>query len=180
MESTTINNNINAIKEVTKLFNEIRSNLSHEEINKIREKLYKNEATYDSLKEKEQKGSLTNEEKKVLKKIDRYLKNISMHLKNLKKHFKKYQYGLDYLFNEPATLNNDINVFKDARKLFNERRSNFLRKETKRIRKELYEKETVYNSLKEKDSLTNKEKIVLKNISKYLEKLNTDLKKNSR
>ena len=65
MESITINNNINAIKEVTKLFNEIRSNLSHEEINKIREKLYKNEATYDSLKEKEQKGSLTNEEKKV-------------------------------------------------------------------------------------------------------------------
>ena len=88
MESTTINNNINAIKEVRKLFNEIRSNLSHEEINKIREKLYKNEATYDSLKEKEQKGSLTNEEKKVLKNIDRYLKNISMHLKNLKKFFK--------------------------------------------------------------------------------------------
>ena len=65
MESTKINNNINAIKEVTKLFNEIRSNLSHEEINKIREKLYKYEATYNSLKEKEQKGSLTNEEKKV-------------------------------------------------------------------------------------------------------------------
>ena len=57
MESTTINNNINALKEVRKLFNEIRSNLSREEINKIREKLYKNEAIYDSLKEKEQKGS---------------------------------------------------------------------------------------------------------------------------
>ena len=84
MESTTINNNINTIKEVRKPFNEIRSNLSREEINKIREKPYKNEATYDSLKEKEQKGSLTNEEKKVLKNIDRYLKNISMHLKNLK------------------------------------------------------------------------------------------------
>ena len=82
MESTTINNNINTKKEVRKLLNEIRSNLSREEINKIREKLYKNEATYDSLKEKEQKGSLTNEEKKVLKNIDRYLKNISMHLKN--------------------------------------------------------------------------------------------------
>ena len=50
MESTTINNNINAIKEVRKLLNEIRSNLSREEINKIREKLYKNEANYDSLK----------------------------------------------------------------------------------------------------------------------------------
>ena len=103
-----------------------------------------------------------------------------MHPKNLKKLFKKYQYGLDYLFNESTTLNNDINVFKDARKLFNECRSTFLRKETKRIRKELYKKETGYNSLKDKDSLTNKEKIVLKNISKYLMKLNTDLKKISR
>ena len=146
MESTTINNNINTIKEVRKPFNEIRSNLSREEINKIREKPYKNEVTYDSLKEKEQKGSLTNEEKKVLKNIDRYLKNISMHLKNLKKFFFKYQYVLDYLFNEPTTSNNDINVFKDVRKLFNERRSNFLPKETTRIRKELYKKETAYNS----------------------------------
>ena len=52
-----------------------------------------------------EKDSLTNIEKKVLKNIDRYLKNISMHLKNLKKPFKKlqkYQYGLDYLFNEPC------------------------------------------------------------------------------
>ena len=125
MESTTINNNINAIKEVRKLFNEIRSNLSCQEINKIREKRYKKEATYDSLKEKEQKDSLTNEEKKVLKNINRYLKNISVPLKNLKELLKKYQYGLGYLFNEPTTLNNDINAFKDARKLFNERRSNF-------------------------------------------------------
>ena len=90
MEPTTSNNNINAIKEARKLLNEIRSNISHEEINRIRKKLYKNEAIYNSLKEKEQKGSLINEEKKVLKNIDRYLKNISMHLKNLKKHFKKY------------------------------------------------------------------------------------------
>ena len=36
MESTTINNQI---KEVRELFNEIRSNLSREEINKIRKKL---------------------------------------------------------------------------------------------------------------------------------------------
>ena len=38
-------------------------------------------------------------------------------------------------------------------------------------------KRNCYNSLKEKDSLTNKQKIVLKNISKYLKKLNNDLKK---
>ena len=87
MKPTTSNNNINAIKEARKLLNEIRSNISREEINRIREKLYRNEAIYNSLNEKEQKGSLTNEEKKVLKNIDRYLKNISMHLKKLKKMF---------------------------------------------------------------------------------------------
>ena len=40
MESKTTNNNINAIKEVRQLFNEVRSNLSHKEIKEIREKLY--------------------------------------------------------------------------------------------------------------------------------------------
>ena len=57
-----------------------------------------------------EKDTLTNKEKKVLKNIDRYLKNIN------KKHFKKlqkYQYGIDYLFNEcneeDYTSNNDIN-----------------------------------------------------------------------
>ena len=120
----------------------------------------------------------------MLRNDERYLKNISMHLKNLKKHFKKlqkYQYGLDYLFNEhneeDYTSNNDINAFKEARKLLNKRRCNLLRKETKRIRNELYKKEAIYNFLKEKDGLTDKEKIVLKNIGKYLKKLNNDFKK---
>ena len=81
MVSTTINK---AIKEVRELFNELRSNLSREEINRIRKELYKKEAVYNFLKEKEQEGSLTNKEKKVLKNIDKYLKNINMHLKNLK------------------------------------------------------------------------------------------------
>ena len=51
MESTTINN---AIKEVREFFNEIRGSLSREEINRIRKELYKKEAVYNSLKEKEQ------------------------------------------------------------------------------------------------------------------------------
>ena len=58
-----------------------------------------------------------------------------------KKHFKKlqkYQYDIDYLFNEhneeDYTSNNDINAFKDARELPNERRSNFSLEETNRIR----------------------------------------------
>ena len=66
----------------------------------------------------------------MLKNIDRYLKNISKHLKSSKKHFKnlqKYQYGIDYLFNE----HNDINVFQEARMLLNECRSNLPCKDTK-------------------------------------------------
>ena len=69
------------------------------------------------------------------------------------------------------------NAIKEVRGLFNELRRNLSYKETKKIRKELYKKENVYNFLKEKDSSTNKQKIVLKNISKYLKKLNNDLKK---
>ena len=53
MESTTINNNINTIKEVRELFNELKSNYSHEEIKEIRKKLYKKEGVYNILKEKE-------------------------------------------------------------------------------------------------------------------------------
>ena len=69
------------------------------------------------------------------------------------------------------------NAIKEARKLFNELRSNLPREGIKKIRKEHYKKETIYNSLKEKDNLTNKQNIVLKNISKYHKKLNNDLKK---
>ena len=75
------------------------------------------------------------------------------------------------------TTNNVINAIKEVRELFSELRSNLSREEINRIRKELYKKEAVYNFLKERDSLTNKEKNALKNISKYLKELNNDLKK---
>ena len=39
MESRATNNNINAIKEVRELFNELRSNLSREETKRIRNEL---------------------------------------------------------------------------------------------------------------------------------------------
>ena len=52
MESTIINK---AIKEFRELFNKVRDNLSREEINRIWEKLYKNEADYNFLKGKDQK-----------------------------------------------------------------------------------------------------------------------------
>ena len=73
---------------------------------------------------------------------------------------------------ESTIINNAI---KKVRELFNELRSNLSREGTKRIREKLFK--TVYNFLKEKDGLTDKEKTVLKNISKYLKKLNNDLKK---
>ena len=78
MESTTINNQI---KEAKELFNEIRSNLSHEEINIIRKKLYKKEAVYNFLKGKD---DLTDIEKNVLKYIGKYLKKLNNDLKNYK------------------------------------------------------------------------------------------------
>ena len=152
------------------LLNDLRSNLSREKTNRIRDKLYKKEATYNFLKEKD---SLTNKEKKVLKNIDRYPKNLSIHLEKLKKYFKKlqkYQYGIDYLFNEhneeDYTSNNNINATKDARELLNEHRSNLSHEETKRIRKKLRRIETADNVLKEieqKGSLTSRQKNMLRN-----------------
>ena len=44
------------------------------------------------------------------------------------------------------------------------------------IREKLHKKEVIYNFLKE-DSLTNKEKNILKNISRYLKKFKKDLEK---
>ena len=181
MESTRQNKSINAINNARMLLNELRSNLSHEETKRVRDKLYKKEAIYNFLKEK---ASLTNKERKVLKNIDRYPKNISMHLKNLKKHFKKlhkYHYGIDYyLFNEnneeENILNNDIKAINDVRTLLNELRDNLSYEETKRIREKLYKKEAVYNFLMKKDSLTNKEKKVLMNIDRYLKNISKHLK----
>ena len=83
MESRTTNNDINAIKEVGELFNELRSNYSHEEIKEIRKKLYKKEAIYNFLKEKEQ---VTNTQTRVLKNIDMYIKKFKKDLKKLQKY----------------------------------------------------------------------------------------------
>ena len=140
MEPTSQNNGLNAINNVRTLLNELRNNLSREETNRIRKKLYKKEDDYNFLKKKEQEGSLTNIQKNELRNVERYLKNIGMHLQNFKKYLKeleRYQYGLDHLFNEeedyitePLTSNNSIN----ARKLFNEVRSNLSREETNEIR----------------------------------------------
>ena len=73
MKPTSQNNSINAIKDTRKLFNELRSNLSREETNRIRKKLDKKEYIYNFLKKKEQEGSLTNIQRRVLRNIERYL-----------------------------------------------------------------------------------------------------------
>ena len=52
MESSTSNNNISAIKEVRRQFNELRNNLSSNETKRIRRKLYKKEAVSMFLKKK--------------------------------------------------------------------------------------------------------------------------------
>ena len=77
---------------------------------------------------------------------------------------------------ESPTSNSNINAVKETRKLFNELRSNLSREETKRIRDKPYKKEAIYNFLKEKDSLTNKEKKLLKNIDRYLKNISMHLK----
>ena len=94
MESTTIKK---AIKEVRELFNELRSNLSREETKRIRNELYRKEASYNFLKEK---YGLTDKEKIVLKNIGKYLKKLNNDLKKLQKYQDNIKYGLDYLFNE--------------------------------------------------------------------------------
>ena len=55
---------INAFKEAREIFHERRSNFSHKKRNEIRKTLFKKKVVYNFLKDKEQNGSLTNEEKK--------------------------------------------------------------------------------------------------------------------
>ena len=99
MEPTSQNNGINAINDFRTLLNERRSNLLRKETNEIRKKLHKKEVVYNVLKEKEQKDSLTNREKRVLKNIDRYLKNFKNDLEKSQKFQYSITYGLDKLLN---------------------------------------------------------------------------------
>ena len=65
----------------------------------------------------------------------------------------------------------------ETKKLFNNLRNNFSREEIKKHREKFHKKERVYNYLKGKDSLTTREKRVLKNIERYFKKLKKDLNK---
>ena len=152
MVNPTAAENITAIKEARKLFDDVRGNLSNNEKKVIRRKIYKKKAASHFFKEKENDGTLTDRQRNVLKNIARYTKNISKHLKSLSKHQKKsekYGHDIDHLFSEKD--NNNINAFQEDRELFNERRSNLSHKERNEIRKKLYKKEAVYNFLKDKE-----------------------------
>ena len=100
MVNPTKNNVIKTIKEVRKLFRELRNNFSREETKKIREKFHKKEVVYNILKGKEQKDALTKKHKQVLQNIDKYFKNLKKDLTKLQKYRYNITYDLYYLFNE--------------------------------------------------------------------------------
>ena len=59
MVNPTATKNISAIKEVTKLFNMVRNNLSDNEKKRIRRKLYKKDAASHIFKNRENNNTLT-------------------------------------------------------------------------------------------------------------------------
>ena len=68
---------------------------------------------------------------------------------------------------ESSKQNNVVNDMQETRKLFNEIRNNLSRNKINRIREKVHKKEVIYNYLKEQeDSLTDKEKKVVMNISR--------------
>ena len=85
------------IKAIRKLFNNNRSSLSRDEINKIRIKLYKKQLIYDFLKSK---PNLNDDERRVFKRIPKYLKKLHTDLSKRGNYQKNYLYGIDRLFDE--------------------------------------------------------------------------------
>ena len=65
---------------------------------------------------------------------------------------------------ELPKIDDSTTEIRETKKLFNNLRNNF-------SREKFHKKERVYNYLKGKDSLTTKEKRVLKNIERYFKKL---------
>ena len=81
MVNPTGTENITAIKEARKLFDDVRSNLSNNEKKVIRRKIYKKKSSSHFFKKSENDGTFTDRQRNVLKNIARYSKNISKHLK---------------------------------------------------------------------------------------------------
>ena len=137
MVNPTATENITAIKEARKLFNDVRSNLSDNEKKVIRRKLYKKEAASHFFKYRESDNTLTDRQRNVLRNIARYSKNISKHLKNLSKHQKKsekFDFNINHLFSKKK----DNNKFQKARMLLNEHKTNLSLEKIAEIRMKLY------------------------------------------
>ena len=66
---------------------------------------------------------------------------------------------------------------KDIKKLFQDYRDTLSRHEINEIRTNLYKKELIYDFLRKKIKLKSNERRVFNNISKYFDKLHTDLSK---
>ena len=167
MVNPTATENITAIKEARKLFNDVRSNLSDNEKKVIRRKLYKKEAASHFFKYRESDNTLTDRQRNVLRNIARYSKNTSKHLKNLSKHQKKsekYDFNISHLFSKKK----DNNKFQKPKMLLNEHKTNLSLEKIAEIRMNFYRKEFVYNALKKKDKLSYEENNILKLIEKYL------------
>ena len=69
---------------------------------------------------------------------------------------------------------------KVLRKLLNKTRDTLFSNEIKEIRQNLYQKETIYNFLTNRDKLKSKEERVLNRIDSYFDKLHDDLLKKSK
>ena len=69
---------------------------------------------------------------------------------------------------------------KVLRKLLNKTRDTLFSNEIKEIRQNLYQKETIYNLLTNRDKLKSKEERVLNRIDSYFDKLHDDLLKKSK
>ena len=69
---------------------------------------------------------------------------------------------------------------KVLRKLLNKTRDTLFSNEIKEIRQNLYQKETIYNFLTNRDKLKSKEGRVLNRIDSYFDKLHDDLLKKSK
>ena len=80
------------IKAIRKLFNNNRSSLSRDEINKIRIKLYKKQLIYDFLKSK---PNLNDDEWRVFKRIPKYLKKLRTDLSKRDNYQENYLYDID-------------------------------------------------------------------------------------
>ena len=159
MVNPTAAENITAIKEARKLFDDVRGNLSNNEKKVIRRKLYKKKAASHFFNEKENDGTLTDRQRNVLKNIARYTKNISKHRKSLSKHQKKSEkYGHDidhFIVKKTITI---LMLFKRIESFLMNVEVIFHIKKEMKSEKKLYKKEAVYNFLKDKEqngSLTN-------------------------